>query len=260
MIVCAAGDCHGAIDRLYQDLLAFQESLRVRFSRVLHVGDVGIWPDPARIDGATKRHDGAGDFPRWWAERRAAPIETLFVKGNHEDFVWLDERTDSEILPGLFYVRNGTRFDIRDDAATYSVGVMGGCFGPSDYHRRSRDLRSYGKRHYTRDEIDALIAGGPVDVLLVHDAPAGVTFERHRRGAGWTSDTEGLDDLIRRVHPRICFFGHHHARIDAEIHGVRCIGLNKVRCPGNLVAVELGKHRKDVVILGEWPVRNPSDH
>jgi len=51
----------------------------VRFAWVLHVGDFGIWPDPTRIDGATKRHDGAGDFPAWWSERRAAPRRTLFI-------------------------------------------------------------------------------------------------------------------------------------------------------------------------------------
>ena len=47
-----------------------QERLRLH-----HIGDFGAWPDPARIDGATKRHDGAGDFPRGSrsaARRRAA--------------------------------------------------------------------------------------------------------------------------------------------------------------------------------------------
>jgi hypothetical protein len=53
-------------------------------------GDFGVWPDVNRIDKATKKHDGAGDFPAWFAERRHAPRRTLFIKGNHEDFVWLD--------------------------------------------------------------------------------------------------------------------------------------------------------------------------
>ncbi|MBI4819690.1 MAG: hypothetical protein HY791_25680 [Deltaproteobacteria bacterium] len=68
-----------------------------------------VWPDPARVDGATKRHDGPGDFPAWFAERRAAPRPTVFIKGNHEDFVWLDAQPSSEVLPGLHYLRPGTR-------------------------------------------------------------------------------------------------------------------------------------------------------
>jgi hypothetical protein len=63
MFICAAGDIHGAMDRLYDDVLAFEESLGVRFDCVLHVGDFGVWPDPNRVDKATRNHDGAGDFP-----------------------------------------------------------------------------------------------------------------------------------------------------------------------------------------------------
>ena len=83
MILCAAGDIHGALDRMYEDVLAFEAALGVRFEWVLHVGDFGVWPDPTRIDKATRNHDGAGDFPLWWAERREAPRRTVFVEGNH---------------------------------------------------------------------------------------------------------------------------------------------------------------------------------
>jgi len=31
MIICAAGDIHGALDQLFEDLLAFEGSLGVRF-------------------------------------------------------------------------------------------------------------------------------------------------------------------------------------------------------------------------------------
>jgi len=253
MIICAAGDIHGAIDRLYEDVLAFEESLGARFAWVLHVGDFGIWPDPTRIDGATKRHDGAGDFPVWWSEQRTVPRRTLFIKGNHEDFVWLDEQPEAEVLPGLFYLRNGLRFDITEGKEILTVGGLGGCFGPSDYQRISRDLQRHRKRHYTRDEIDALVSGGRVDVLLVHDAPTGVVFERHRRGAGWASESEGLDDLILGVRPQVCLFGHHHTRLDAAIDGIPCMGMNKSPHPGSLVAIDIRNRREGMQIIGEWP-------
>lgn len=54
MLICAAGDIHGAMDRLYQDVFAFEASLGVCFDYVLRVGDFGIWPDPNRIDKATR--------------------------------------------------------------------------------------------------------------------------------------------------------------------------------------------------------------
>ena len=41
MLICAAGDIHGAMDRLYQDVFAFEASLGIRFDYILHVGDFG---------------------------------------------------------------------------------------------------------------------------------------------------------------------------------------------------------------------------
>src|SRR5256885_13258944 len=218
MILCAAGDIHGALDRMYEDVRAFEATLGVRFEWVLHVGDFGIWPDPDRIDKATREHDGAGDFPTWFAQRRAAPRKTLFIKGNHEDFVWLDAQRDAEVLPGLFYLRNGRPIDLREGGDVVRVGGVGGCYGPSDLERQSKHLQGYAKRHYTRDEIETLCkAAAAVDILLVHDAPAGVKFERHRRGSGWVSEAAGLDQLVAGVRPRVCFFGHHHTRVDGEV-------------------------------------------
>jgi hypothetical protein len=61
MFICAAGDIHGALDRLYEDVFAFETLLGIRFDLVLHVGDFGIWPDANRIDKATRYHEGAGE-------------------------------------------------------------------------------------------------------------------------------------------------------------------------------------------------------
>src|ERR1017187_8566072 len=242
MILCAAGDIHGAIDRLYEDVLSFEASLGVRFEWVLHVGDFGIWPDSNRIDKATKKHDGAGDFSRWFAERRPVPRKTLFIKGNYEDFDWLDAQSNPEgsatqVLPGLFYLQNGKTMDIGEPGNFGRIGGVGGCFAPSDFDQSSK--KGYAKRHYTSDEIATLCKASAIDILLVHDAPAGVKLDQHR-----VSEAAGLARLVAGPRPRVCFFGHHHTRIDAEVAGVRCIGLNKVRMPGNLVAIDFDSRER----------------
>lgn len=256
MLLCAAGDIHGAMDRMYDDVLTFEAALGERFDWVLHVGDFGVWPDANRIDRAARKHDGAGDFPAWLADGRTAPRRTVFIKGNHEDFLWLDAQRSPEVLPGLFYLRNGKTLKLGESGDTVRVGGIGGCYGPSDFERPSKDLRGYAKRHYTRDEIEALCESSPVDVLLVHDAPAGIRFEKHRRGRDWVSEAAGLDRLIHRLRPLVCFFGHHHTRVDGEIAGVRCIGLNKVQKPGNLVAIDVDSRRREWSVRGEWPARD----
>jgi Icc-related predicted phosphoesterase len=252
MILCAAGDTHGALDRFYRDVLVFEQVLRVTFDWVLHVGDFGAWPDPNRIDSATKRHDGAGDFPAWIAARRAAPRPTVFIKGNHEDFDWLDAQPNAEVLPNLHYVSNGRVQEIATGNETRCVGGLGGCHGPSNYERASSSLKGAAKRHYTRDEIATLSKQSDVDILLTHDAPAGVRLERHS-GDGFISDAAGLRELVQSTRPRVCFFGHHHMRVDTEVAGVQTIGPNKVEAPGHLVAIEMLPGAREFRLVGEWP-------
>jgi hypothetical protein len=222
MFICAAGDIHGAMGRLYEDVLAFEAILGVRFDYVLQVGDIGIWPDASRIDRATRKHDGAGDFPAWLGERRVVPRPTLFIKGNHEDFGWLGGLQGAEVLPDLTHLRNGHTADLLDRREGHiRVAGVGGCYGPSDYLRRSDQLQGYARRHYTWDEIDRAANASHVDIVLTHDAPAGVRFPRSRRGEPYISGAEGLDVLLARLRSRVCSFGHHHARVDAEIAGVQ---------------------------------------
>jgi predicted phosphohydrolase len=244
---------HGAMNRLYNDVLAFEASLGLRFDWVLHVGDFGIWPNADEIDKATRKHDGAGDFPQWLEARCEAPRRTLFIKGNHEHFVWLDRQSGTEVLPNLHYLRNGCTFDLTDDHDAIRVGGIGGCYGPSDYERRSNRLQSYARRHYTRDEVETLAGAHGVHIVLTHDAPAGVRFERYRQRISFVSPAIGLDHVLASTRPRVCFFGHHHTRVDAEVAGIRCIGLNKVAGPGNLVAIEMENRTPQWSILGEWP-------
>ncbi len=252
MIICAAGDTHGAIDRFYENLLSFEASLGCRFDWVLHVGDFGIWPDPARIDRATRKRGDIGDFPAWLAAKREAPRPTIFIKGNHEDFIWLYEQP-AEILPNLFHLRNGCTIDLEDGSSgAIRVGGIGGCYGPSDYDRPSAQLHGYARRHYTLDEIQKLSDERRIDILLTHDAPTGFRFQRHRQGLGFTSPAAGLDQLLAQTRPRVCFFGHHHTRIDGEVEGARCIGLNIVDRPGHLVAIRIEPRSGEWGVLGEY--------
>ena len=253
MLICGAGDIHGAINRFYDDVLTFEISLGATFDWVLHVGDFGIWPDPEGIDRATRNHDGAGDFSEWLGAMRPVPRRTVFIKGNHEDFAWLESQTSAEILPGLVHLRNGCRMELEGASdGRLRVGGIGGCYGPSDYSRGSKGLQGYARRHYTLDEVDRLSTSGTLDLLLTHDAPAGIRFPHHRRGAGYVSEAAGLDLVLRRVKPLVCFFGHHHARVDADVAGIRCIGLNKIGRPGNLIAIEIDSGRRAWSIVAEF--------
>lgn len=250
-IYCAAGDIHGALDRLYADVRAFEAALGETFDHVLHVGDFGIWPDPERVDRATRAHDGPGDFPRWFAERAAVPRPTLFIAGNHEDFEFLGGLRGDEVLPGLRYLRSGEATLL---AGGVRVAGIGGCYGASDYELPTKRLLGGARRHYTREQVECVGTHGRIDVLLLHDAPSGTRLARRLPSGAlhpYVSQAAGLGDAVARTRPKACFFGHHHQRIDTEVSGVRCIGLNAVGRAGNLVAFTLADGECEIV--AHWP-------
>jgi Icc-related predicted phosphoesterase len=110
------------------------------------------------------------------------------------------------------------------------------------------------KAHHTRDEFKALAQhGGPLDIVLLHDAPAGVRFDGEHGRGGYVSKATRLGELLARVRPSVAFFGHRHVHVDAEIEGVHHIGLNLVGRPGNLVAIDITAVNGHWSVSGEWP-------
>jgi hypothetical protein len=67
---------------------------------------------------------GAGDFPGWFDVKRAAPRRTISIKGNHEDFPWLDAQPSPEVLPNLTCLPNGRTIDL-EDAYSETVANVG---------------------------------------------------------------------------------------------------------------------------------------
>jgi len=102
MIICAAGDIHGAMDRMYEDVLAFESALGVRFEWVLHVGDFGVWPDPKRIVAA---------FAHYLAVEELRITRAMFEQNLAEKL--LDPRFAADLGPLLAHGHTWAR----DDAA-----------------------------------------------------------------------------------------------------------------------------------------------
>jgi hypothetical protein len=251
MLICAAGDIHGKIDELYAGVSAFEKHLGRAFQCVLQVGDFGAWPDPDHVDKATREHNGAGDFPRWCKEKKTAPVPTVFIKGNHEDFSFLGN-DGRQLLPDLWYLPNGMILDMSFPEKELFVAGVGGCYAESDSDEPLVLGRNSSPAHYTRSEVRGLHHGAKdvrVDVLLLHDAPDGVWMNPRGKHSGYFTRGPGLRKLVETLKPKICFFGHHHQHRHSEIAEVPVIGLNLIGRPGWLVAWDT-----ETGLVDEWGV------
>jgi Icc-related predicted phosphoesterase len=149
-------------------------------------------------------------------------------------------------LPGLFYLKNGGKFSIGQLFPPVVVGGIGGCYGYASYNKEAKRIKERKQRHFLKEEIDTLIASSTfLDILMTHDAPKGLEF--HNSFGSYVTDTNGLEDVVRALSPKIWLFGHHHQHILLKNDKTTILGLSILGSHGSIVALEVLE--KEIKIL-----------
>jgi len=146
--------------------------------------------------------DIADDGGRY--EDLGAPVH--WIKGNNENF---DLIASGDLPPGLLYLPNGTSRRI----GVLTVAGLGGTFAPTMYELGPEELPHPKKgtakateladrrRHFVREEVEALKRLRNVDVLMTHEAPrpyvVGGAGARRGIDAGKTPVNEILAEISR---------------------------------------------------------------
>ncbi len=260
MLFGVVGDVHGEFDAL---LRAMQRHADAAFW--LSVGDVAsdemAYPEPVaplywiqgnnedfafvatRLETDAPAHGGTGDDSAVGCDTRGSSESS-------------DRRVTADLQASggpanLHFLPNG-RCRLIDGV---SVAALGGTFAPTWYETAAADLpfpgnakalpyrtirssaveqgfslakpvRDDKRRHFVREQVEALKTVRGVDVLLTHEAPRPFIVQAgpRRLDAGKTA----INELLAAMRPRVHFFGHHHRYSDAVRSGVRSIGLDLV--------------------------------
>jgi hypothetical protein len=169
---------------------------------IICVGSLGCFPDPQRIDRATKKR-GVGDFPELYLHQKNMPINTLFVEGPHEDHLWLDRRARSgylDVLPNCTLLRNGNKTSIGSVEETLDVVGLGKPFSPKVFRDPGANTQ---KKYYTRSEVERACAAGPVDILVAHEGVYGENY------GGRRCEAIGLKKIVYATRPKLIVHGHY---------------------------------------------------
>ncbi len=214
-VVALAGDWHGNLGWA-QRILSIAHGAGTR--TVLQLGDFGYW----RADPATRKY--LSRLERMLGERE---MQLLWIDGNHEDHARLaslplaDDGTQP-ISDHITHLPRGFRWKWLDgDGRRYTWLALGGAVSV-DRQWRTAGRSWWSEEQISRDDADVAIAGGPVDVMVSHDAPAGVTIP----GIGatdWPADVLRdadahralLREVVDAVQPHHLWHGHYHVRYDA---------------------------------------------
>lgn len=217
--VLLVGDLHG---NTAASLAAIDHAARLGADVILQLGDLGFWP---------RSEKGRSFLAK--VEKRLAlrKLQMWWIDGNHEDFARLVVRSFTleglqEISEHLWHVQRGFRWQW---GATEWLAAGGA--SSVDRFGRAEGVDWFAEEELTDELVEAIIADGPADVLVAHDAPFGVPLLRQvlwqdlpawRRAdkSFWPVDRMILsDEHMRRVRQivdgvgaRVVFHGHHHRR------------------------------------------------
>lgn len=170
------------------------------------------------------------------------PAPLHWIKGNNEDFDFI-ARLGGSALENLHYIPNAELVEIDG----LRVAGVGGTFAPTWYDKNVSELPSCGtrlqprpgkttlkgratsagrrddkRRHFVRDEVEAVRRMRDLDVLLTHEAPR--PFRVGRFDAGKTP----VNEMIASAKPRLHLCGHHHRFVESMVSGVRSVCLDLV--------------------------------
>ena len=205
--VLVAGDTHGNtpwVEGLART--AFEQGCPI----VIQIGDFGYFPNHSdgprflnAVDSACARHG----------------VEFWFIDGNHDDHSSLAEHRDNAapvaLTDHVTYIPRVTRINL----GGLKFGFLGGAFSV-DWRDHTHGI-DWWPNEMTDSSDVARLGAEPLDVLIAHDAPAGLDLAAWRLPA----EDEFRADLVRSLIstaiettiPRIVFHGHWHHAHDTEL-------------------------------------------
>ena len=252
-IIAIFGDVHGHQDAMVQAALRWQEQHQASIDLILCVGDFQAMRDETdmRAMACPAKYQQMGDYPAYHTGEKSFPAEMLFIGGNHEAYNWLETIPAGGCLSPLCYYLG--RWGVVERLGLRMAGLTGN-YSPRAYEsgRRPVDYASPAvltnerarkqSTYFTQTEVDALAKSGPVDVLLLHDWPAGLpelaapgtTDGTPRRGVG----NPHARRLLEQIKPRWLFCGHMHQYFRGEIRwsanaSTRFVCLGRVTGPAS---------------------------
>ena len=239
-LIAIAGDWHGDMQWAR---LAINSAAREGITQIIHVGDFGLdWP-------GRKRGIAEDRLSRWLA----ANNQILYISpGNHDCLENINKMPVGE--DGLITWRSHIKImpkGGRTVLAGLSIGFLGGAYSVDRAFRtEGRDLWA-SEEAPTVEQAERLIADGPVDVLICHDAPMGVQVKKKFDLPDDIKDRADrtrilLAHAVQETHPALVFCGHWHQRVTDHIptqggrtSEVHVLGMEHDR-DGNMVLLRRG--------------------
>ncbi|KAI3620706.1 hypothetical protein CBS9595_002673 [Malassezia furfur] len=234
MRIAVEGCSHGELDTIYDQILTKEKETSQRVDLLLLCGDVQAARNDADLHSLAVpvKYRRLGDFHRYYAGERMAPILTIVIGGNHEasNYLW-ELYFGGWLAPNIYYLGAAGCVRIGDLVIAGASGIYKvNDYAKGHYERQPYspgDLRSI---YHTRQfEISKLRFLHRPDIFLSHDWPNtieqyGEVHDLIRRKPFFRQEIQTsslgsppLQSLLMTLHPRYWFSAHLHVRYAAKV-------------------------------------------
>lgn len=212
-VVMLAGDWHGATRYAKQAIeLAHRNGVKL----IIQLGDFGVWP------GET----GNLFLKALRLDLEKYDIDLWVVPGNHEDYnqieaIPVDPETGLQKLRNRIYLLpRGARWNWNG----HDWMALGGATSLDRKHRKPH-LSWWTQESITQGQAQSAIDGGHADVMVTHDAPAGIHIPGLLPDSMWDAQELHtakqhqalLASVVHAVKPKKLFHGHFHIRYATDL-------------------------------------------
>jgi Icc-related predicted phosphoesterase len=225
MNIATFADLHGRILLAFQLCARWQHETGESIDLILQAGDLGAFSSMDRLDRATRKYaerdptelgflDHFMKYDKHVAARLAeTTCPLVFVRGNHEDHIWLDsleQRHADPIFPidvygRVYQLKTGIPWTFLKRDEEITILGIGRVAVPPD---RMEEPES---KHIQPDEQIRLVhlQPQPIDILLTHDARPDFVLAEAGIKTKVTTGMPEIADALDRFVPAYHFFGHY---------------------------------------------------
>ena len=226
LTIAILGDLHGHLKLGYDALFAWKNYTKRDIDCILQVGDIGAFPNPAKLDTSTARfsdHDieelgfhkflkDTGDSRNYFGNGGDfEDTDMYFIKGNHEDFDYLDSFniiSPVDFHKRIMYAPNGQVIKLNLKGKSINIGCLGGL-----------DTGNSKLRYDLKDKDISKLTTEPIDILLTHH-PAYSVEQPH--------GSMKIKALIDQIKPKFSVSGHMHNVKKVNYDNTISVNMNEV--------------------------------
>ena len=199
----------GPVQGHYTEL--FKQARTAQAHWIVSVGDFGIFPDPARMSRATRKHT-TNEFARRYvgAINEEIRVPVLTIAGVHDDNRWLNDRkaaNNTEILSNVHWLAQGYKTIIGFET-TLRVTGLGRAFSEATYNEQ---FHKKSHRHYTRRDVERACSSGPTDLLVLYEH----------------LDAPGIRNVVFATRPKLIVTPVHKSSNYPKIQGIPVLALDR---------------------------------